>query len=73
MSAIPGELELLRHADLSGIRAMVLEYHPKAYGIGGMRECKTILRAAGFERIAEKSVRTVWTCARPASPAGPTA
>ena len=68
-----GELELLRHADLSGIRAMVLEYHPKAYGIGGMRECKNILRAAGFERIAEKSVRTVWTCERPDAATGETA
>ncbi|TDE39819.1 FkbM family methyltransferase [Antarcticimicrobium sediminis] len=59
-----GEQEILRHADLSGFRAMVLEFHPKAYGIGGMRECKNILRAAGFERIAEKSKRTVWTCER---------
>ncbi len=59
-----GELDILRHADLSGFRAMVLEFLPKAYGIGGMRECKNILRAAGFERIAEKSVRTVWTCER---------
>ncbi|MGD9861636.1 MAG: FkbM family methyltransferase [Pseudodonghicola sp.] len=61
-----GELEILRHADLTGFRAMVLEFHPKAYGVGGMRECKNILRAAGFERIAEKSTRTVWTCVRPA-------
>jgi len=60
-----GELDLLRHADLSGFRAMVLEFHPNAYGIGGMRECKNILRDSGLERIAEKSVRTVWTCARP--------
>jgi FkbM family methyltransferase len=64
-----GELELLRHADLSGVRAMVLEYHPKAYGVAGMRECKNILRAEGFERIAEKSTRTVWTCTRPAGAA----
>jgi len=61
-----GEQEILRHADLSGFRAMVLEFHPKAYGVGGMRECKNILRDAGFERIAEKSVRTVWTCERSA-------
>ncbi|TDK43807.1 FkbM family methyltransferase [Antarcticimicrobium luteum] len=59
-----GEQEILRHADLTGFRAMVLEFHPQAYGIGGMRECKNILRAAGFERIAEKSTRTVWTCER---------
>jgi len=60
-----GELDLLRHADLSGFRAVVLEFHPKAYGPDGMRECKSILRASGIERIAGKSVRTVWTCARP--------
>lgn len=59
-----GEQEILRHADLSGFRAMVLEFHPQAYGVGGMRECKNILRDAGFDRIAEKSVRTVWTCER---------
>lgn len=61
-----GEQELLRHADLSGFRAVVLEFHPKAYGVDGMRECKKILTDAGFERVNEKSTRTVWTCVRPA-------
>lgn len=60
-----GELELLRHADLSVFRAVVLEFHPEAYGVEGMRECKTILTDAGFERVDEKSTRTVWTCLRP--------
>ncbi|MHA6264557.1 FkbM family methyltransferase [Arenibacterium sp. CAU 1754] len=59
-----GELDLLRHADLSGFRAVVLEFHPKAYGVPGMRECKTILRDAGFARVEEKSTRTVWACVR---------
>ena len=59
-----GELDLLRHADLSGFRAVVLEFHPKAYGVPGMKECKAILRGAGFGRVKEKSTRTVWTCAR---------
>lgn len=59
-----GELELLRHADLSGFRAVVLEFHPKAYGVPGMRECKNILRDAGFVRIEGKSTRTVWACTR---------
>ncbi|MGR3760390.1 FkbM family methyltransferase [Roseobacteraceae bacterium NS-SX3] len=59
-----GELELLRHADLSGIRAVVLEFHPEAYGVEGMRECKQILRQAGFAKIEEKSTRLVWTCIR---------
>ncbi len=60
-----GEQELLRHADLSGFRAVVLEFHPKAYGVEGMQECKAILRKAGFQRIDEVSTRTVWACARP--------
>ena len=59
-----GELELLRHADLGQFRAMVLEFHPEAYGVEGMRECKAIIRDAGFERLPEKSTRTVWTCER---------
>lgn len=59
-----GELDLLRHADLTPFRAIVLEFHPKAYGVEGMRECKRILRDAGFARVDEVSTRTVWTCAR---------
>jgi len=39
-----GELDLLRHANLDGIKAVVLEFHPEAYGVDGMRECKDILR-----------------------------
>jgi FkbM family methyltransferase len=65
-----GELEVLRHADLSGFRAVVLELHPNAYGVEGMRECKAILRDAGFAPVAEKSTRTVWTCVRAAAGAG---
>jgi FkbM family methyltransferase len=59
-----GELELLRYADLNRFRAIVLEFHPKTYGVEGMRECKDILRKAGFRRVEEKSTRTVWTCLR---------
>ncbi len=59
-----GELELLRHANLDGLRAIVLEFHPESYGTEGMRECKNILREAGFARVNEISTRTVWTCLR---------
>lgn len=59
-----GELNLLRHADLSGFRAVVLEFHPKVYGVSGMRACKRILRQAGFARVDAVSTRTVWTCLR---------
>ncbi len=59
-----GELELLRHANLEGLRAIVLEFHPEVYGKDGMRECKNILREAGFGRVNDVSTRTVWTCVR---------
>jgi len=59
-----GELDLLRQIDLSRFRAVVLEFHPAVYGINGMKECKRILRKAGFAQVTERSSRTVWTCER---------
>jgi FkbM family methyltransferase len=58
------ELELLRQIDLTRFRAVVLEFHSHVYGIAGMKECKNILRKAGFSKVKEKSSRTVWTCVR---------
>jgi FkbM family methyltransferase len=55
-----GELEFLRHARLDGVRAIVIEFHPDAYGVEGMRECKRILERAGFARVPRLSTRTVW-------------
>ncbi|MEZ5716640.1 MAG: FkbM family methyltransferase [Paracoccaceae bacterium] len=46
-----GELDFLEHADLSGLRAIVIEFHPDAYGMAGMRRCKQILRTAGFAKL----------------------
>jgi FkbM family methyltransferase len=59
-----GEREILRHIDLSGLRAVVIEFHPEAYGVEGMQECKATLRAAGFAKVDAVSTRTVWTCQR---------
>ena len=59
-----GELELLRHANLRGIRAIVIEFHLDAYGKEGVRECKDILKLAHFERKDDVSTRFVWTCTR---------
>ena len=59
-----GELEFLSGADLSGIRAVIVEFHPKVYGKTGMQRCKGLLQKAGFVRIAEHSTRWVWACAR---------
>ncbi|MGP6087543.1 FkbM family methyltransferase [Antarctobacter jejuensis] len=71
-----GELEFLADADLRGIRAVVIEFHPKVYGQEGVRACKDKLRGMGFRKAEELSTRFVWTCTRnvirlePPSPAG---
>ncbi|WP_299614166.1 FkbM family methyltransferase [uncultured Tateyamaria sp.] len=59
-----GELDLLRHANLRGIRAIVLEFHPDVYGKSGTRECKKILKNCMFKKNEDKSTRFVWTCTR---------
>lgn len=62
-----GELELLRGVHLASFRAVVIEFHPGVYGMDGMRECKSILRKAGFAKIPHLSTRSVWTCEKPQS------
>lgn len=57
-----GELEFLRHASLDGLRAVVMEFHPEAYGREGMRECKRILERAGFRKSPGHCTRQVWAC-----------
>ncbi|PRY93751.1 FkbM family methyltransferase [Hasllibacter halocynthiae] len=59
-----GEAELLGRVDLSGIRAAVVEFHPGAYGVAGMRACKRALREAGLEPVKDLSTRTVWAAER---------
>lgn len=61
-----GELDFLAHADLSSLRAVVLEFHPDLYGKEGMRRCKEALRDAGFGKLAKASTRFVWTCVKTA-------
>lgn len=61
-----GERDILKHADLSGVRAVVIEFHPAVYGIEGMQECKKALLRAGLARVEAYSTRHVWTCQRPA-------
>ena len=57
-----GELDFLDHADISGMRAIVIEFHPSIYGIEGMRKCKNILQNIGLNPHQELSTRTVWVC-----------
>lgn len=60
-----GELDILDHANLDGVRAIVIEFHPKTYEVAGMRRCKNILRGAGFSPLSEYSTRLVWVAERP--------
>lgn len=60
-----GELDFLNHANLAGVRAIVVEYHPRVYGKHGAKICKDALRRAGFAKIDAVSTRFVWTCTRP--------
>ncbi|MGJ8616696.1 MAG: FkbM family methyltransferase [Sulfitobacter sp.] len=66
-----GELDFLRHASLKGVRAIVIEFHPEAYGKEGMRECKSILERAGFAKVVGHCTRHVWTCTYDAGLAPP--
>lgn len=59
-----GELSLLRDADLSAFRAVIIEFHPGAYSDEGMEECKNILVSAGFDPLESHSTRRIWTCTR---------
>lgn len=44
------ELDFLTHADLSGVKVVVVEMHRKIYGGDGMRACRKALRKAGFDQ-----------------------
>ncbi len=43
-----GELDFLRHADLTGVRVFVAEMHRDVYGREGMQECRRLLEAGGL-------------------------
>lgn len=62
-----GELAFFRHADLSALRAVIVELHPKVYGQDGLAECLARLEAAGLRRIEAVSHPTVVSYARPAT------
>ena len=58
-----GESDFLKHADLSGIRAIIVEFHPEIYGVQVMRDCKNIIAKEGFNRLP-CSTRSVWAAVR---------
>lgn len=43
-----GELDFLRHADLTGVNTFVAEFHRDIYGREGMQECRRLLTAQGL-------------------------
>ena len=43
-----GELDFLRHADLSGVDTFIAELHRPIYGREGMAEIRTLLQTAGL-------------------------
>ena len=43
-----GELDFLRHADLTGVDTFIAEMHRDIYGREGMRECRSLIEAQGF-------------------------
>ncbi|MEO6299367.1 MAG: FkbM family methyltransferase [Paracoccaceae bacterium] len=50
-----GELDFLRHADLSGVHTFIAEMHRNIFGREGMRECRQLLAKAGLMMNAELS------------------
>jgi len=44
------ERAFLRHANLSGVRLVLVDLHPDLYGRDGVRDCRRALGRAGYER-----------------------
>jgi len=59
-----GELDFLRHADLSDVKVIVAEYHRGIYGGEGLRECRKLLQRKGFRLVEEHSTPAVWAMVR---------
>ncbi len=69
-----GELGLFDGADLSSVRAMVVEFHPKVYGNDGVADIMAVLAAKGINLSAtNKDGSSVQVLERGAAPARPKA
>ena len=58
------ELEFFRHADLSGIRVVIIEVHRQIYERTGIQEIRKKLTDAGFKRNEDLSGGGVWALTR---------
>lgn len=54
-----GELGLFDAVDLSGVRALILELHPKVYGEAGLARIHSVLAAHGFARVPTHDASSV--------------
>jgi len=67
-----GEMGLFDAADLSGVRALVIEFHAKVYGEDGVTAILNLLAAKGFDRAPKnKAGSTVQHLERRAALPGP--
>lgn len=64
-----GELGLFDEVDLSGVRALILELHPKVYGQLGVQQIDAVLADRGFLPTDPSHSSTVTVYERPAPPA----
>jgi FkbM family methyltransferase len=66
-----GEAGLFDSADLSGVRAIVMELHPKIYGAAGVRSIRHRLDGVGLRLLPVERATTVRTFLRPEPRPGP--
>ncbi|MEM6307420.1 MAG: glycosyltransferase family 2 protein, partial [Pseudomonadota bacterium] len=59
-----GELDLFDHADLSGVRVIMIELHPKVYGPEGQNKILTTLEGKGLNTHPDHMKGTVWVMDR---------
>ncbi len=45
------ERDFVNHADLTGIRALIIEFHPALYGEDGIADCLNALKFKGFKQL----------------------
>jgi FkbM family methyltransferase len=68
-----GEIDLFDKADLSRVRALVIEFHPKVYGEAGRARVEAAIAAQGLVRRAGSEGSSVRLFLRPEVPARPAA
>ena len=56
------ELDFMIHADLTGVRAVIVELHPKIFGQEGLTACLEAMQSKGFQRAHHRI--HVWSFVR---------